>query len=312
MTYRGTILRYRLAAPRPDPGALPYARTVHVPHPAGRARAKRRCRLWQPTHGPEEYPVVMPDPRPLVSSLADRSRSRAEAMVGGVLNGLPLPTGEATAVVTDAAWSPVASASSQASGAWPRLVDRKAARRTWVSCWVSPTAPGSIGPAPVVAARAVAAVASVSSFHVDSDPVRPDPAAAGQVVAVLGGELLGVLQEIPHPGVGHPVDNVVAPPLRLGHPAPLEAGQVVGDPALWGPDQVHQLRDRSLPLQQRLQDLQPSAIAEHPEVPRHGLLLGDARCRHSLPPSLHLLSPCHRSTRRHYAAARARSAGPTT
>src|SRR5712691_614167 len=109
------------------------------------------------------------------------------------------------------------------------------------------------------------------------DPVRADTPAAGQVLAVLSGEVRGQPEKPSHPRVEDPIDHGAAAPVGFGDPAPLEAGEVVGYPALRRPDQLDQLGDRPLPLEQGLDDPQPGGVSEHAEVPGQGLrVTGDA------------------------------------
>ncbi len=80
--------------------------------------------------------------------------------------------------------------------------------------------------------------AQLRCFQQDSShPVRPDARARGEVVGVLLAELVRQLKHRTNPGVRHSVDDLAPPPFRAREPAPLQARQVVGDPALRRSDQ---------------------------------------------------------------------------
>ena len=103
-----------------------------------------------------------------------------------------------------------------------------------------------------------------------SDPLRADPPAAGEITTPLDGQALRKRQELADAWVGHPVDHM--PPLPPGRhkTTPLQAGEVVRDPASRGAGDRNELRDRSLSIQQRLEHVEARGVSEDPEVPRSG------------------------------------------
>lgn len=108
-----------------------------------------------------------------------------------------------------------------------------------------------------------------SSVHLSvllSDPVRPDPPAPDQVVALLDGEGAGEFEHVRSPGVDHAVNHLPSLPLRGDQAAPFETGQMIGNAALRRAGQSHQLRDAQVPLEERFEHVEPSGIPEKPEV----------------------------------------------
>src|SRR5262249_46329598 len=100
------------------------------------------------------------------------------------------------------------------------------------------------------------------------DPVRADPAARTQVLAVLVGELPALLQDAPHPSIGDAVGHVTARPLPFDEAAPAQARQVIGDLALTDTERVDELGDRAGALEEQIQDGQTGWVTKDPKEPR--------------------------------------------
>lgn len=100
-----------------------------------------------------------------------------------------------------------------------------------------------------------------------SDPLGADPLALGEIATPLDGQALGERQELADAWVGYAVHNMSSPPPG-GHKAtPLQAGEVVRNPASRGGGDRDELRDRSLSREQRLEHAETRGVPQDPEIP---------------------------------------------
>jgi len=98
-------------------------------------------------------------------------------------------------------------------------------------------------------------------------PVRADALADGQVLGVIGDQVVGEVEQLVQPGVGDGVDDPPALPVGVHEPAPAQAGKVVGHPAARQAGPFDHLADAARTGQQHAEDLQPVRVGKHTKPP---------------------------------------------
>ena len=109
-----------------------------------------------------------------------------------------------------------------------------------------------------------------------SDPLGTDPPAAGEVPTSLTRQTLREREKIGDARVGHAIDYVLPLPPGCDEATPLQACEVIRDPASRGTCHRNELRDRPLSPQQHIQNVEACRVPQDPEVPR---ARGQGRCR---------------------------------
>lgn len=92
----------------------------------------------------------------------------------------------------------------------------------------------------------------------------------------LDGQTLRKRQEVGNAGVGHTVHDVLPLPSGRDKVTPLQACQVIRDPASRGAHHRDELRNCALPFEQHLEHAEARGVSESSEVPS---ARGHGRCR---------------------------------
>ena len=132
-------------------------------------------------------------------------------------------------------------------------------------------------PGSVVACTARVAAPSWSAFSGTpsviaagrrSYPVGPDALTGGQVLSVVGDQVVSEVQEAAQPGVGDDVEDTAALSFGAHELAPAQACEVVGYPAARQAGPRDEFADTARFGEELLEDGQAGRIGQHPEPAR--------------------------------------------
>lgn len=82
------------------------------------------------------------------------------------------------------------------------------------------------------------------------------------------GQALRERKKIGDARVGHAVDHMLPLPPGRDEATPLQAREVIRDPASWGARNRDELRDRPLSPKQHIENVEARRVPQDPEVPR--------------------------------------------